>query len=230
MIKLPNTQFYLCGGCVRDYLLGRPNKDRDYVVITPLSFQDLCSEMEKVGAEVFLAKEEFLTIRARYEKEVFDVAYPRIEENYSDKRHPDHVSKSHSLYEDSCRRDFTINSMYVDDNGQVLDFHFGQLDLHQKRIKAVRDPHERFSEDYLRILRAIRFSCVLNFGIETETYKAMKDLSPYLSEVVADRIREELNKALIAAPRLVFLFLEAFKLFPVLEKKGISFEVTSRNR
>lgn len=230
MLELPGVKFYLVGGCVRDQILDRPIKDRDYVVLTEMSFDELATAMEQAGVVIFVRKPEFLTIRARYKDEVFDVAFPRVDGEYKDGRRPESVSLASSLEQDAKRRDFTINAMYLGDDGKVIDFFDGQRDLNSKVIRAVGDPYKRFSEDYLRILRAVRFACTLDFSIERETYSAMLLQSGGLTQIAADRIREELNRALLANPERTAQELSYLGIFGLLREKGLSFETTLRDR
>ena len=125
---IPGADFYLVGGSVRDTLLGRPIKDRDYVVLTEMSFDELVTEMESAGATIFVRKPEFLTLRARFNKEVFDVTFPRVDGEYKDGRRPSVVTPADSLKQDASRRDFTINAMYLDAYGVVRDFYGGRQD------------------------------------------------------------------------------------------------------
>jgi len=227
-LNIKDTKFFLAGGCVRDKLLKRPFKDRDYVVLTPLAFTELVAALEQEGAEVSQAKEEFLTIRAKKDGEVFDIAYPRVEGAYSDGRRPDSVSQTDSLRQDSSRRDFTINAMYKDENGNILDFHGGQQDLKDELIRTVGDPYERFGEDALRILRALRFAAQLGFSIEEATAEAMARCMPLLKKesISADRIREESNKILLYQPNIFGWW--RGQLPNLLQDKGLRLEVTAK--
>jgi len=223
---IPGADFYLVGGSVRDTLLGRPIKDRDYVVLTEMSFDELVTEMESAGATIFVRKPEFLTLRARFNKEVFDVTFPRVDGEYKDGRRPSVVTPADSLKQDASRRDFTINAMYLDAYGVVRDFYGGRQDLEHKVIRAVGDPNERFKEDYLRILRAIRFACTLGFTIDDHTLLAMFRHIDGLETISADRIREEVNRSLAAdSQRTVLLLLPVFS---ILERKGLTLQVTQK--
>ena len=224
--RIPGADFYLVGGSVRDTLLGRPIKDRDYVVLTEMSFDELVTEMESAGATIFVRKPEFLTLRARFNKEVFDVTFPRVDGEYKDGRRPSVVTPADSLKQDASRRDFTINAMYLDAYGVVRDFYGGRQDLEHKVIRAVGDPNERFKEDYLRILRAIRFACTLGFTIDDHTLLAMFRHIDGLETISADRIREEVNRSLAAdSQRTVLLLLPVFS---ILERKGLTLQVTQK--
>jgi tRNA nucleotidyltransferase (CCA-adding enzyme) len=220
--------FYLVGGSVRDTLLGRISKDEDYVVVTEMSFDELATEMECAGATIFVRKPEFLTMRVRYGGAVFDVTFPRVDGEYKDGRRPSVVTLADSLKQDAARRDFTINAMYLDAYGVVKDFYGGRQDLEQKVIRAVGDPDERFKEDYLRILRAVRFSCTLGFTIDHATFHAMYAHVNGLETISADRIREELNRSLAADPERTLSFLLLSGALPILERKGLTFQVTQR--
>lgn len=235
MIEIPGAVFYLVGGSVRDQLLGRKIKDHDYVVLTELPFVGLVTAMEEAGATIFVQKPEFLTIRARYGDEVFDVAYPRVDGDYKDGRRPSSVTLAQSLEQDAKRRDFTINAMYLDPSGKVIDFFGGQNDLRMKIIRAVGNPHERFAEDYLRILRGIRFAATLGFNIMPDTFGAMTRKAQGLETISSDRIREELNKSLLADPRTTLWMLQELVIRPsgffgLLKAKGMSLQVTQAER
>ena len=235
MIEVPGAEFYLVGGSVRDQILGRKVKDRDYVVLTAMSFDELAAAMERAGATIFVRKPEFLTIRARFEGEVFDVAFPRIDGEYVDGRHPTSVTPAQSLREDAARRDFTINAMSRGSDGELGDFFGGERDLEMRIIRAVGNPHERFREDALRILRAIRFAATLKFDIAAETHLAMTQEAQGLVGISADRIRDELNKALLADPVLTFNALRELAIKPrgffgLLAAKGLTLEATLRER
>lgn len=229
--KIPNAELYLCGGCVRDTLLGKEPKDRDFVVLTTQTFDELTKTIEGLpNAKVFLAKPEFYTIRCLIDGEPIDIAFPRAEDTYTDNRHPDNVKRVNSLLEDARRRDFTINSMYMSENGDVIDYFDGATDLMNRRIRAVEDPNERFKEDALRILRAIRFSIVLKFDIACNTHSAIIDHKESLSVISTERIREELNKCLLSNPESTFKLLKEYRLFELLESKGLTFETTMKER
>lgn len=227
---MKDVKLYLVGGCVRDMVLNRLNKDRDYVALTNLSFDELCIQIEKEGGQIFVKKPEFLTIRCLINNEVIDIAFPRKEEEYNDNRHPSKVDRVNTLKEDASRRDFTMNSIYWNEEEGYIDYYGGLDDIKHKLIKTVGNPEERFKEDYLRILRAIRFSCQLNFNISISTQFYMGQLAHKISEVEPNRVREEINKALKSNPHKLFNYLNTLNLFPVIEKLGLSFECTSKSK
>ena len=225
--KIKNVQFYLVGGCVRDYLMGRPNKDLDFVIDTKYSFNILEKKIRKQG-KVHLAKKEFLTIRCNLEGVDIDIAYPRSDGGYSDKRHPDKVWQVKNLKEDALRRDFTINTLYMDEKGKITDYYNGKDDIKKGIIKCVGDPYDRFAEDYLRILRGIRFAVQLKFKIESKTFFAMMECSKNLKEVHTERIIVELNKALAINPAKTILYLKQLNIFNLLMDKGLNLQFTNR--
>ncbi len=159
-------QALLAGGCVRDMLLGRPAKDYDVATdARPDDVMRLFYRTLKVGAKFGVV---IVLTRGRQ----VEVATFRSEAGYEDGRHPTRVDFT-SVAEDASRRDFTINGMFYDPlKEQVIDYVGGQADLRNRIIRTIGDPDERFGEDYLRMLRAIRFSTQLGFEIEPHTYSA----------------------------------------------------------
>jgi len=227
--SIKGVELYLVGGCVRDSLMGQTPKDLDYVMITDKSFEEVVKQIsETPNCKVFQAKAEFLTIRCKIQDQIVDLVMPRTEEGYSDHRRPDEVKGTDSLFEDSKRRDFTINSMYMDKEGTILDYHKGVVDLKNKVIKCVGNPRERFQEDYLRILRAVRFSCRFGFKIDKSTQNHMIKLSERLTDVEQNRVREELNKSLKANPKWTMKYIEALNLYKTLSELGLHFELSSK--
>lgn len=227
-VNISNCELYLCGGKVRDHLLGRENKDDDYVVVTDLKYDELICQLENDGVKIFLATPEFFTIRCLINNKPIDLVYPRKEGGYSDGRHPDYVEQVKTLKEDSLRRDFTINAMYMDQNGNLIDYHNGVEDLKNKLIRTTNTPEITFSEDYLRILRAIRFSCQLGFNIAKYTENVMVERANGLRVISGERIREELNKSLTANPMKTMYWIDKLDIWDILEEKGLRFELTSK--
>jgi tRNA nucleotidyltransferase (CCA-adding enzyme) len=227
---MKDVKLYLVGGCVRDMILNRPNKDKDYIAITKLSFDELCFEIQKEGGKIFVSKPEFLTIRCLINNEVIDIAFPRKEERYDDNRHPSKVERVNTLKADAGRRDFTMNSIYWNEKEGFIDYYNGITDIKNKIIKTTGSPEVRFKEDYLRILRAIRFSCQLNFEIDDNTYFYMIQLAKHIAEVEPNRVREEINKALISNPQKLFRHLNILELCPIIQNMGLGFECTSKSK
>ena len=143
--EIPNTKLFMVGGAVRDTLLKRDVKDLDYVAVTDLSFDQLVKEIEKVG-KVWVSKPEFLTIRCRIGRQAMDIALPRSDQEYSDGRHPDNVERVNTLKEDASRRDFGINALFRDKEGNITDYFGGIKDLKKKIIRAIGDPNRRLEE------------------------------------------------------------------------------------
>ena len=181
----------LAGGCVRDSLLGREASDYDVATdATPEHVLELFPEGVGVGAQfgVILVPREGIKV---------EVATFRSDIGYSDGRHPDAVLYSKTAREDVQRRDFTINGLLMrHDSGEILDYVGGQADLHAGFVRAIGDAERRFTEDKLRMLRAVRFAARLGFAIDAATMAAIKSLTPQIVQVSAERIREELTKLL----------------------------------
>ena len=197
-------QALLVGGCVRDMLLGREPADYDVTTdATPERVMELFPESIGVGAQfgVVLVPRDGMKV---------EVATFRSDVGYSDGRHPDRVVYSKTPEEDVQRRDFTINGLLMrHDNGDILDFVGGQEDLKAGVIRAIGDADRRFTEDKLRMLRAVRFAARFGFEIAHETFVAIRRHAGAVTDVSAERIREELTKLLTeGAARRGFELLE----------------------
>lgn len=191
-IEKNGYEAYLVGGVVRDYLLGIPPSDYD---ITTNALPD---EIEKIFSDVKMVDigKKFGTILVIYKKREIEITTYRLDGKYVDGRRPDKVYFSDELGEDLKRRDFTINAMAYNPKDKLKDLFGGIEDLESGLIRTVGNPIKRFEEDYLRILRGIRFAAQLNFEIEFETFEAGKKLSSKLEKVSKERIRDELFKIL----------------------------------
>jgi poly(A) polymerase len=189
----------LAGGCVRDLLLGWVPNDYDVATDAPPErVRELFPATRLVGVQ-------FGVVLVRQRERWVEVATFRTESAYSDGRHPAEVRFA-TAREDAQRRDFTVNGMFLDPMGRmVLDYVGGQADLRARLIRAIGVPRERFEEDHLRLLRAVRFAARLAFPIEPVTWSAMRALAPKLGRVAAERIREELEKMLGHPHRLAAL-------------------------
>ncbi|HCM43957.1 MAG: tRNA adenylyltransferase/tRNA cytidylyltransferase [Candidatus Kaiserbacteria bacterium GW2011_GWC2_49_12] len=186
---------YLIGGCVRDLLLMKDPKDWDITTnAKPEEIQALFEETfyeNKFGTVGVVTNSENPRIK------VIEVTPYRIEGKYSNARHPDQIKFSSKLEDDLDRRDFTVNAMaYEPNTGEIIDTHRGQEDLAQHRIVTVGNPNERFKEDALRMLRAIRLSAELDFVIETKTATAIAADAALLGKISRERIRDELIRIL----------------------------------
>lgn len=189
---------YAVGGCVRDALLGREAADWDITTnARPEQVKALFSRTIDTGIL-------HGTVTVMCGREGFEVTTYRIDGEYQDGRHPSEVIFTPSLLEDLKRRDFTINAMAYNDTEGLIDAFDGMGDLEKGRIRCVGDPRERFTEDGLRIMRAVRFSAQLNFKIEEETREAVKEFAPGLSRISAERIQTELVKLLLSEHPEVF--------------------------
>jgi len=212
-------QAYLVGGCVRDLLLGREPRDYDVATnATPQQVMEIFPETYAVGAQFGVvlvpAPEEETAARASGQvssrAHAVEVATFRSDIGYSDGRHPDEVRFSRDPQEDVARRDFTINGMLLDPgNGEVLDFVGGRKDLESGIIRTIGDPEQRFGEDKLRMLRAVRFAARFEYTIEPATFAAMQKLSEQIDMVSRERVRDELTRMLTEGHgRRAFLLLD----------------------
>src|ERR1039458_9376792 len=212
-------QAYLVGGCVRDLLLGREPKDYDVATnATPEQVMGIFPETYAVGAQFGVVlvpapeRDAPSGVSAEGSSKSFavEVATFRGDIGYSDGRHPDEVRFSLDPREDVARRDFTINGMLLDPvSGDVLDFVGGQEDLKAGVIRTIGDPEQRFGEDKLRMLRAVRFAARFEYTIDPATFAAMQELAQQIQVVSRERVREELTKMLTEGhARRAFLLLD----------------------
>ena len=180
---------YIVGGAVRDYLLGKECDDID--IATSVSIDKL----EKIYETVDIgANKDFGILVIKYHGFVFEVANYREDGDYSDGRRPDEVKIVKDFFTDSKRRDFTINAMAMDSDKNIIDYHGGQDDLKNKIIRTVGRAEDRFSEDYLRILRAIRFASVLDFQYDEDVEGAIMAQANNLTKISTERIWKEFWK------------------------------------
>jgi poly(A) polymerase len=197
-------QALLCGGCVRDLLLGRQPADYDVTTdATPERVMALFPESVAVGAQ-------FGVILIPRDGKKVEVATFRSDVGYSDGRHPDRVEFSKTPQEDVQRRDFTINGLLMEpETEEILDFVDGRADLRAGVIRAIGDPVRRFTEDKLRIMRAVRFAARFGFEIEPVTFRAIRRHAKEIHQVSPERLREELTKMLTeGAARTAFELLD----------------------
>ena len=203
MIKLPQTaqsvidtlraagyEAYAVGGSVRDTLLGRNTHGWDFT--TSATPEDIL----KLFPDSFYDN-QFGTVGIKMPDDIFEVTTYRSEKGYTDHRHPDKIIWGKTLTEDLSRRDFTINAVACDGK-TLVDPYKGQQDLDTKIIRTVGNPEERFAEDALRMMRAVRFAAVLGFAIEQETAMAIAKHAGLLTTISAERIRDEFLKILAA--------------------------------
>lgn len=188
-LKDNNYEAYIVGGCVRDSLLNISPKDWD------IATNALPEDIIRIFQKTVPTGIKHGTVTVLINDEAYEVTTFRIDGEYSDSRHPDCVIFSDNITEDLSRRDLTINAMAYDENKLIDPFH-GRLDLEKNLIRCVGNPSERFKEDALRMLRAIRFSCQLEFTIESVTLKSILENNSLINNISAERIRDELCKIL----------------------------------
>lgn len=203
-------QAYVVGGCVRDALLGRRPHDWDICTdALPEQVMECFPEQNVYGTGV-----QHGTVLLRWEGEGYEITTFRTESTYSDHRHPDQVRFVRSLEADLARRDFTINAMAYHPDTGLVDLFGGREDLQRRQIRCVGTPEQRFQEDGLRILRALRFGARYGFAIEGETAAAMHQCKELLGHIAAERILTEL-KGMIVGDGMAELLLEHRDVFGV---------------
>ncbi|MFZ2225967.1 MAG: CCA tRNA nucleotidyltransferase [Candidatus Moraniibacteriota bacterium] len=202
-LEVAGFEAYVVGGCVRDLLLGKAPKDWD------VATNGKPEEVQEIFPDS-VYENEFGTVGIKIRNqdadekeivEVVEVTTYRIESKYSDKRHPDAVKFAKTLEEDLSRRDFTINALAIKnqkENFELVDLFSGQDDLKNKLIRAVGDANERFNEDALRMMRAVRFSVTLGFAIEEKTFLAIRKNAENLKHISPERIRDEFVKIILS--------------------------------
>ncbi len=186
---------YVVGGCVRDFLLGKPVSDTD------IATSALPIETEKIlrskHIKVIETGIKHGTVTAVIDKTPYEITTFRTDGEYMDSRRPESVEFVQDIKEDLKRRDFTVNAMAYNESAGLIDLFGGKDDLKDRIIRAVGDPDKRFKEDALRIMRALRFSAVLGFEIEENTKKALFENRFLLKNIAAERILTELLKLLV---------------------------------
>ncbi|MBQ3225653.1 MAG: CCA tRNA nucleotidyltransferase [Clostridia bacterium] len=183
---------YAVGGCVRDSILGRTPGDWD------ITTSALPKQIKSVFPKTIDTGLAHGTVTVREGGESFEVTTYRIDGEYHDSRHPDSVTFTDNITEDLARRDFTINAMAYNEAAGLIDPFGGEADLKKGVIRCVGEPEKRFSEDALRMLRAVRFAAQLGFHVLPETAKAMEQAKEGICSVSAERIRDELSKTVLA--------------------------------
>lgn len=187
--KKAKFQIYIVGGAVRDLLMSKTVNDWDFTTdATP-------EEILKISPEGFYDN-QFGTVGIETKLGIFEVTTMRKEGIYKDYRHPTKVGWTNKIEEDLARRDFTINALALSQDKQIVDPFGGQSDINNKLIKAVGNPSNRFEEDALRLIRAIRIATQLEFEIEEKTYQAVQENAELIQEIAWERIRDELFKIL----------------------------------
>lgn len=192
LTELENHGFeaYMVGGCVRDSILGRPCNDID------ITTNALPEQMLAVfsGYKVIPTGIKHGTVTVLCGGESFEITTYRIDGEYTDHRRPDEVRFTADIADDLARRDFTVNAVAMDRHGNIVDPFGGREDMDAGIIRCVGVPQERFSEDALRIMRAVRFSSQLGFAIDKATAEAVHDMREQLADISRERVRDEIDK------------------------------------
>ena len=201
-LKEAGHEAVFVGGSVRDLVLGKEISDVDIATsATPEEVKSLFSHTVDVGIE-------HGTVLVLHHHDSYEVTTFRTEGTYQDFRHPDSVTFVRSLEEDLMRRDFTINALAVNDKEEIVDYFGGIEDLEREIIRCVGNPMERFNEDALRMMRAVRFAGQLGFTIESDTFNAIRTLKANLERVAVERMKVEFEKMILSPHRAL-----AFKAF-----------------
>ncbi len=199
-----NFEAFMVGGCVRDIILKKTPKDFD--ITTSAKPQ----EIKSIFGKTIDTGIQHGTVTVVLNKKNYEVTTYRIDGEYKDNRRPENVIYTNSLKEDLARRDFTMNAIAYHPNSGFIDYFSGREDIERKLIRAVGDPNQRFNEDALRMIRAIRFSSQLGFEIESATIDAIKNNSDLIQYLSIERIRDEFVKMLLSD------YFENFELFAAL--------------
>ena len=186
---------YMAGGCIRDFIMNKVPHDFDIATNALPDETKKCFE----GYRIITNGEKHGTIAVIADGNTVEITTYRIDGNYSDSRHPESVEFSGNLLEDLSRRDFTVNAMALDKSGRLVDPFDGVKDIERKIIRTVGNPSDRFEEDALRIMRALRFASQLGFEIESETSDRIHEKAELLKKISAERIRDEFLKLLCGA-------------------------------
>lgn len=218
--KLENAGYeaYFVGGSVRDILLNQPIHDVDIATSAfPEEIKQLFPKTIDIGIE-------HGTVLVLENDEQYEITTFRTESTYQDYRRPDHVEFVRSLAEDLKRRDFTINAFALREDGEIIDLFDGLQDLEEQILRAVGNPHERFHEDALRMMRGLRFVSQLGFKLEEESFYAIKENHELLGKISVERINVEFIKMLLGNERAAgihaFIETECYICCPGLKEEG----------
>lgn len=212
------NKLFLCGGAVRDILCNKKPKDMDYVVLVS-SYEEMRNFILSSGGKIFQERPEYQIIRGSLpDVGAADFVLPRKDGAYSDNRRPDSTEIADNLFEDSRRRDFTVNAMYQDvHTGQIIDYHGGKDDLKNLRLQTVGKAYDRFNEDPLRMMRAIRFNLTKGFiNVSSSIVDCLNNpalIEKYKTSVAIERTMEELKKCFEYDTELTLGLIEQFHKF-----------------
>lgn len=199
-----NYEAYIVGGCVRDAILGFEPNDYDITTsATPKAIKDIFRDFKCIETGI-----EHGTVSVVIDDDIYEITTYRIEGEYKDHRRPENVDFTSKLEEDLKRRDFTINAMAYNEKEGLIDLFGGNIDIENKIIKTVGNPYNRFNEDGLRMIRAIRFSSKLDFKIEDNTLLAIYDNAKIIKNISLERITDEFNKIILSnkPENVIYLF------------------------
>ena len=199
-----NYEAYIVGGCVRDSILGFEPNDYDITTsATPKVIKEIFRDFKCIDIGI-----EHGTVSVVIDDDIYEITTYRIEGEYKDHRRPENVDFTSKLEEDLKRRDFTINAMAYNEKEGLIDIFGGNSDIENKIIKTVGNPYNRFNEDGLRMIRAIRFSSKLNFKIEDNTLLAIYDNAQIIKNISLERITDEFNKIILSnkPENVIYLF------------------------
>lgn len=207
VLSTAGYEAYLVGGCVRDILLERTPKDWDVTtnalpeqIMSHFTHTVYENNFGTVGIVCDECETAFDTDNRELPKPIVEVTPYRTESTYSDKRHPDSVSFSNVLLDDLQRRDFTINALALNIHTfEIIDYYKGQEDLKDKILRTVGDPDDRFTEDALRMLRAVRFGAELGFAVSYETLESISRNAHLLDKISWERRRDEFTKMIMSS-------------------------------
>ncbi|MDM8301075.1 CCA tRNA nucleotidyltransferase [Collinsella tanakaei] len=197
VLEAAGLEAWVVGGWVRDALMGGSGHDVDLCCAG--TWQQNEAALEAAGIQVVESGIKFGGITAVVDGERIEVTTYRLDGFYTDGRHPEHITQASRVEDDLARRDFTVNAMAWHPERGLLDLYDGQGDLARKVIRAVGEPRRRFEEDALRMLRAVRFACRLDFRIEPATAEALAECAPLLDAVARERVGIELEGILVTA-------------------------------
>ena len=221
---------FLVGGCVRDILMNREPKDWD--LTTNAKPEEIILTFDETVYENTFGTVGIKTRSEDSKLKVIEITPYRLESNYKDKRHPDEVRFSDKLEDDLKRRDFTINAMaYSISKGQIVDLYKGQDDIKDKVIRTVGDPNERFGEDALRMLRALRFSAELGFTININTANSILNNVKSIESVSRERIKDEFTKVVMSDNPMIGLGMaDKMGILPYISKDLVDMVGVSQNK
>ena len=224
-LQLAGFEAYIVGGAVRDLVMGKT--PHDYDITTSAKPAEIKSVFKRtIDTGIAHGTVTVVENGVGYEVTTF-----RTESGYADSRHPDSIDFVANIEEDLTRRDFTINAMCYNDLSGIIDRHGGQEDLKARLIRTVGNPERRFTEDALRMLRAVRFSAVLGFEIEEETANAIKKCAALIRKVSSERILGELNKILLSAnPIYIGKLRELGLMHYILPELDVCFDTPQKNK